>query len=229
MTIQFDNIDQNLTAASSPVGTITVPSRKGIYRNGVKRMLDIFAIVLSAPFVVPVVLALALVGLRDGHNPFYRSKRVGKNGRSFGMLKLRSMVPDADKLLEQHLASNPIARAEWESTQKLKNDPRITRFGKFLRKSSMDELPQLWNVLMGDMSLVGPRPMLPAQRALYPGLAYYALRPGITGLWQVSARNDSEFAKRADFDREYDENLTFTMDARILAKTVNVVLKGTGY
>ncbi len=229
MTIQFDNIDNDFAAASSPIGLVTVPGRRGLYRNGLKRVFETMLILLAAPVVLPLILGLALIAMRDGHNPFYRSLRVGKNGRNFRMLKLRTMVPNAEKLLGEHLAANPAARAEWESTQKLKNDPRITRFGRFLRKSSLDELPQLWNVLVGDMALVGPRPMLPGQRALYPGLAYYALRPGITGLWQVSARNDSEFAKRADYDRQYDENLSFEMDLRVLAKTVGVVLKGTGY
>lgn len=119
--------------------------------------------------------------------------------------------------------------AEWESTQKLKHDPRITRFGRFLRKSSLDELPQLWNVLKGDMSLVGPRPMLPEQRGLYPGLAYYELRPGLTGTWQVSERNESTFSKRAEFDRGYFESLSFLGDLNVLARTVSVVLRGTGY
>jgi len=229
MTIQFDQLDDKLVSASSPLGMVKVPGRRGLYRNGLKRVFETALILLSAPIVLPVIVALALISARDGHNPFYWSNRVGKNGTTFRMLKLRTMVPDADRLLEQHLAANPAAREEWNSRQKLKNDPRITPFGRFLRKSSMDELPQLWNVLIGDMALIGPRPMFPNQRALYPGLAYYALRPGISGLWQVSDRNDSEFAKRADFDREYDENMSFAMDLGLLLRTAGVVLKGTGY
>jgi len=145
------------------------------------------------------------------------------------MLKLRTMVPNAEKQLESYLARNAEARLEWNSTQKLKSDPRITRLGKFLRKTSLDELPQLWNVLIGDMSLVGPRPMMPSQRPLYHGLAYYNLRPGITGIWQVSERNESAFSKRAEFDTEYDEILSFRKDLGLLWSTVRVVLKGTGY
>ncbi len=145
------------------------------------------------------------------------------------MLKLRTMVPNADEIFEDYLANNPEAREEWDSTQKLKNDPRITKFGRILRKSSLDELPQLWNVLTGEMSLVGPRPMLPVQRELYPGLAYYALRPGITGPWQVSDRNTVEFSKRAEFDREYYVQMSFATDIGLLFKTVGVVFKGTGY
>jgi lipopolysaccharide/colanic/teichoic acid biosynthesis glycosyltransferase len=145
------------------------------------------------------------------------------------MWKLRSMVKGADARLEAHLAADPTARREWERTQKLKSDPRITSFGCFLRKSSMDELPQLWNVLKGDMSLVGPRPMMLDQTHLYPGEAYYALRPGITGLWQVSERNASTFAERAHYDGQYEQNVTLAADLRILAATFRVVLRGTGY
>ncbi len=229
MTVHFDKINNDFSSTSSPFGVVTVPGRRGIYRNGVKRFFESALILLSAPIVVPVVLVLAVFSLQDGDSPFYWSRRVGKNGKTFKMLKLRTMVADAEGLLEKYLAENEDARIEWKSAQKLKNDPRITRFGRFLRKTSMDELPQLWNVLIGEMSLVGPRPMQPEQRALYPGLAYYALRPGITGLWQVSDRNDSEFAKRADFDRQYDEEMSISMDISLLAKTFGVVLKGTGY
>jgi len=161
--------------------------------------------------------------------PFYMNDRVGRNGRTFRMLKLRTMVQNADDILTDYLNSNPEAKVEWDQTQKLKYDPRITSIGRFLRKSSLDELPQLWNVLNGDMSLVGPRPMMPAQRGMYPGLAYYGLRPGLTGTWQISDRNNCEFSKRADFDTEYDKNMTFAGDLAILMKTVSAVAKGTGY
>ena len=139
------------------------------------------------------------------------------------------MVPRADTLLEYHLRKNPEARREWDETQKLKRDPRITRIGCFLRKSSLDELPQLWNVLMGDMSLVGPRPMMVDQEALYPGTAYFELRPGITGLWQISDRNASSFAERAKFDDRYLNSCSLSQDISILLQTTGVVLRGTGY
>ncbi len=139
------------------------------------------------------------------------------------------MVPDAEMRLQACLAEDPKARAEWDATQKLKDDPRVTRMGRFLRKSSLDELPQLWNVLRGDMSLVGPRPMMLSQRAMYPGTAYYALRPGITGFWQVSERNDCEFAQRARFDADYQSRVSFLVDLTILMRTVRVVLRATGY
>ncbi len=131
--------------------------------------------------------------------------------------------------LQAYLAQNPKARAEWDATQKLKDDPRVTRLGRLLRKTSIDELPQLWNVVRGEMSLVGPRPMMISQRALYPGTAYYSLRPGITGFWQVSERNDCEFAQRARFDAEYDSRVSFAVDLSILIRTVQVVCRATGY
>jgi len=211
------------------MGLVTVPKRHGIYRNYGKRTLDVAAVVLSSILVVPLILLLALAVALDGSSPFYWNDRVGLGGRTFRMLKLRTMVPNADRMLENYLSRNPEARLEWNSTQKLKADPRITRLGRFLRKSSFDELPQLWNVLIGDMSLVGPRPMMPSQRTLYNGLAYYAVRPGITGPWQVSERNQVEFSKRAEFDRDYEANLSFLNDLKLLVATMRVVVRGTGY
>ena len=144
------------------------------------------------------------------------------------MWKLRSMVHDADEQLEQYLEENPTARTEWDMNQKLAVDPRVTRLGKTLRATSLDELPQLWNVLIGDMSLVGPRPMMPCQQELYPGRAYFRMLPGITGPWQVSKRNKSTFADRADFDQAYEQSLSFTNDLRLLFKTISVVFSRTG-
>jgi lipopolysaccharide/colanic/teichoic acid biosynthesis glycosyltransferase len=203
-------------------------NRRGIYRNAVKRPLDILLVLLGAPFVVPLVLVLAFFIALDGGRPFYHQDRVGKGGRNYRMWKLRSMEVGADEKLAAYLNGNPSARAEWDHSQKLRCDPRITRLGHILRRSSLDELPQLWNVLRGDMSLVGPRPMMPSQSVLYPGEAYFALRPGITGLWQVSARNESGFAARASYDSEYDRTLSFVTDVRILAATIRVVTRGTG-
>jgi exopolysaccharide production protein ExoY len=205
------------------------PSATGPYRSYFKRFLDVTAIVMAAPVVVPVVLISALLVARDGGSPFYTQMRVGKGGRKFRMWKLRSMVPDADARMEDYLASNPDARLEWDSTQKLKADPRITRMGKFLRKSSLDELPQLWNVLRGDMSLVGPRPMMINQQQLYPGMAYYALRPGITGYWQTAGRNRTTFEARAEYDDAYEAELSLASDVKVLIATVAVVVQGTGY
>lgn len=202
---------------------------KAPYRNGGKRIFDLTLCLLGAPFVLLIVAVLALLIARDGGSPFYSQLRVGKNGRLYRIWKLRSMVPNADEMLKAYLADNPTAQAEWDKKQKLKSDPRITRIGALLRRSSLDELPQLWNVVKGDMSLVGPRPMMPAQIPLYPGQDYYALRPGITGSWQVSKRNESSFADRAGFDTSYNRNVSLSEDIRILKKTVRVVLSATGY
>ena len=139
------------------------------------------------------------------------------------------MVPNAQSKLDGYLAQNPEARVEWETTQKLKNDPRITRVGRILRKTSLDELPQLWNVLVGDMALVGPRPMMLDQRTMYPGKGYYLVRPGITGLWQISDRNECTFAERAQYDDAYEQEVSLLADTTILIRTVGVVIRGTGY
>ncbi len=200
-----------------------------LYRRAFKRALDVVLVLLAVPVVVPVVLFMAVLVMFDGHLPFYWSARVGRNGRIFQMMKLRSMVHNADAKLEAYLATDADAAAEWASAQKLKHDPRITGFGRLLRKTSLDELPQLWNVVTGDMSLVGPRPMMPSQRKIYPGSAYYALRPGVTGPWQVSDRNESTFAKRADFDLAYARNLSFSNDVKLIAQTIAVVVRCTGY
>jgi exopolysaccharide production protein ExoY len=205
------------------------PRRPGLYRNFIKRAFDVAAVTLALPVVAPVIVGLALVVRRDGGPAFYTQLRVGKGGRHFRMWKLRSMVADADARMSAYLEANPEARREWDKTQKLKRDPRVTGFGSFLRKSSLDELPQLFNVLTGDMSLVGPRPMMLNQQSLYPGKAYFALRPGITGHWQTAGRNATAFEARAEFDAAYDGDLSLKTDLRILARTVGVVLRGTGY
>ena len=208
---------------------VTPSNRAGTYRRLFKRAFDVTAILLSVPVIVPVVGALAIVVALEGGNPFYTQMRVGRQGKKFRMWKLRSMVPDADARMNDYLQSNPTAQAEWDKTQKLQNDPRITSVGRLLRKSSLDELPQLWNVLMGDMSLVGPRPMMISQQLMYPGTAYYALRPGITGYWQTAGRNRTTFEARAEYDTAYEAALSLKTDVEILVRTVSVVLKGTGY
>lgn len=195
---------------------------------GLKRVLDVLLVLAALPILVPFFLIVCLAIALDGHAPFFRQERVGLNGNRFWMWKFRTMVPDAEAQLKRHLSGNPDAQAEWNSRQKLENDPRITRIGQVLRRTSMDELPQLINVLQGDMSLVGPRPMLPSQQALYPGHAYYRLRPGMTGAWQVSARNASTFADRAKFDDLYESRLSLGTDVALIGRTVGVVLRGTG-
>lgn len=223
----IESIDSVLQAV--PNGTIKPIGARSFYSRFLKRPLDLVAVILTAPIVLPLVIILALVILGHGEKPFYTQSRVGRSGRSFRLWKLRTMVDDADQRLAEYLAADPQAKAEWDLTQKLKNDPRITRTGHFLRKTSLDELPQLWNVFRGDMSLVGPRPMMLEQAQLYPGADYYHLRPGVTGLWQISDRNDSTFAARATYDARYAAELSLAGDVTIIAKTVGVVLRCTGY
>lgn len=193
-----------------------------------KRFFDVAATLLAAPFALAIVGIFALLIWLDGGKAFFSQPRVGRGGRIFNLWKLRTMAPDAEKRLQEHLAADPLSRAEWETQQKLRNDPRITRMGRYLRKYSIDELPQLLNVLVGDMSLVGPRPMLPEQRQYYPGTAYFNLRPGLTGLWQISERNGCTFVERAQHDTRYSGMMSFSADLWILLQTPMVVLRGTG-
>lgn len=221
-----------MTVENEIVGVVSGADGRNVkpwlYRSAIKRPLDILLVLLTSPVVLPIVLLFALLVLRDGGRPFYSQPRIGQNGRTYRIWKLRSMVEDADQHLASYLAKHPEAEREWISTQKLRQDPRVTRFGRFLRRSSMDELPQLWNVLKGDMSLVGPRPMMPTQQEYYEGTAYYSLRPGITGYWQVSDRNRTTFSARAMYDDIYDRNLSFSGDVAILFRTVGVVMRATG-
>lgn len=195
-----------------------------------KRCFDFAVAALAIVFLSPALLTIALlIKIFDPGPVFYGHRRLGRQGAAFDCLKFRTMKVNAQEELRQILASDPAAAAEWEQTQKLRNDPRVTKLGAFLRKTSLDELPQLWNVFRGDMSLVGPRPMLPQQRALYPGRAYYRMRPGLTGPWQVSDRNAGSFAGRAEFDTEYHRSMSLLTDLTILVMTCWVVLRGTGY
>lgn len=203
---------------------------KGFYRRIGKRAMDIAFVLMTLPMTLPIIALCAIALWVEGGNPFYRQDRLGEGGKVFSIWKLRTMCRNADEMLESYLAADPEMRQEWNLTQKLKNDPRITRVGAFLRKTSLDELPQFLNVLTGDMSIVGPRPMMPDQLPLYvePSV-YFDMRPGITGEWQVSDRNESSFAHRATVDARYYARLCFKVDFGILIKTVGVVLRRTGY
>ena len=225
MTLQITQYEAGVDRRVQPVESAS----SGIYRNFGKRIFDILFTLAIAPFVVPFVAAAAFLIAMDGHNPFYSQLRIGKGGRTFRMWKLRTMVHKADKLLEAYLAENPVAKLEWDSTQKLKKDPRVTLVGRILRKTSMDELPQLLNVLNGTMSIVGPRPMMVNQQDSYLGQGYYRLKPGITGLWQVSDRNECEFVGRVRYDDIYDRICSFRTDLWVLIRTAVVVFRCTGY
>jgi len=178
----------------------------------------------------PLFLAIASLVRADGGPAFFGHKRLGMNGDAFRCLKFRTMVTDSDKILRELLARDPEARTEWAATQKLRNDPRITPIGRYLRRTSLDELPQLLNVLRGEMSLVGPRPIVEAERAHYGRdiAYYYETRPGMTGLWQVSGRSDASYARRVQLDLWYVKNWTLWHDVAILLKTVPAVLNKDG-
>ncbi|MEJ2801429.1 sugar transferase [Comamonadaceae bacterium PP-2] len=196
-----------------------------------KRGVDVLGSLLFFVFFGWLYLALAIgVAITSGRPILFSQKRYGYKGETFEFYKFRSMVPDAEAVLAKYLDSNPTAAEEWNKYQKLDNDPRITRFGKFIRKTSLDELPQFWNVLRGDMSLVGPRPCLVSQKDLYGKYwgSYIAVRPGITGLWQVSGRNTVSYRRRILLDVRYVQNLSVSNDIWIFVKTIWVVVTGHG-
>ena len=196
----------------------------------IKRCFDIVISFTMLLLLSPVMLLLSWLVSRDGGPIFFGHKRVGNQGALFSCLKFRTMVLDADSVLDSLLANNEQARIEWNSEFKLKADPRITPIGHFLRRSSLDELPQLWNVLTGDMSLVGPRPIVKDELTLYGEDAQYYLmaKPGITGLWQISGRNDVNYATRVLMDSWYVKNWSLWYDVAILLKTINVVFHRDG-
>jgi Undecaprenyl-phosphate galactose phosphotransferase WbaP len=192
-----------------------------------KRFIDIALSALGLIFLSPFFGLMALlIALDSRGGVFYRQPRLGRNGETFGVIKFRTMYENAERILERELRLDPELREEWDCYQKLKRDPRITPVGGFLRRFSLDELPQLWNVLKGEMSLVGPRPMLIDQRRLY-GEAYaeyIRVLPGITGLWQISGRNATTFARRAELDLEYIRCRSIGLDIYILIKTIETIL-----
>ena len=196
-----------------------------------KRTVDITASATALLLLSPVFLVTSLAIRKDSDGPaMFTQKRIGKDGKLFEIYKFRTMVPDADKKLFELLDKDEKAREEYKVNKKLKNDPRITKVGNFLRKTSIDELPQLINVLKGDMSLVGPRPYLPREKDDM-GDYYNTIiesKPGITGLWQVSGRSNTTFEERLHFDEEYNEKKSFAFDMGLLVKTVGSVVKGDG-
>lgn len=198
--------------------------------RAIKRAFDILVSGTLLLMISPIMLVLSLLVKRDGGPVFFGHARIGKHGKIFKCLKFRSMIHNSQAVLERHLAENPEARAEWEADHKLKNDPRVTRFGSFLRSSSLDEIPQLLNVLRGEMSLVGPRPIVAGEVSKYEcDIAhYYRVSPGITGLWQVSGRNDVTYDQRVQMDSWYVRNWSLWHDIAILCKTVPALLKRSG-
>lgn len=213
-----------------PPARIARPGRPGYYPGRGKRVLDIIGASVLLIVFAPLILVICVVIAFQRGPVLFGHRRVGRNGRNFYCLKFRTMVPDADARLDALLASDPVARQQWLTDHKLDPDPRVTRIGCFLRRSSLDELPQLLNVLRGDMSLVGPRPVTKAELQRYGDEApfYLALRPGLTGEWQIGGRNDVSYARRVQMDADYARRFGFLGDLRILARTVLVVLGATG-
>lgn len=225
---------QGLTQQSCASETIGLPLEieAGTFRQpALKRAMDVVMAGVLLLLGLPVFALLALLVRLDGGPVFFAHERVGFGGRRFGCLKFRSMVTDSTARLEALLASDPAARAEWDATRKLRHDPRITWMGRFLRVSSLDELPQLLNVLRGEMSLVGPRPVVAAELTLHYGAAarhYLSVRPGITGLWQVSGRSTTSYDTRVALDVRYATNPSLLEDMRILLRTPAAVLLRRG-
>jgi len=229
----IETAGQGMVQAQAAAAMAGPSRRAGIAarRPALKRAMDVLGAGALLLVLTPFFLLLALIIRRDGGPAFYAHRRVGQGGRQFGCLKFRSMVVDSDRRLAALLESDAAARLEWETTRKLKNDPRVTAVGRFLRATSLDELPQLINVLKGEMSLVGPRPVTPSELAQYYGAAaehYTSVRPGITGLWQISGRNDTSYAERVALDVAYATRPSLAQDIRILLRTPLVVLQRRG-
>ncbi len=196
-----------------------------------KRLVDIIASLLALILLSPVFLVVAILIRRDGGKAFFIQNRIGKNGKTIKVYKFRSMVMNGEKVLEELFAKDPSIKEEYLKNKKLENDPRITKIGKFIRKTSIDELPQLINVLKGNMSLVGPRPYLWREKDEGMGDYYkyiIACKPGITGYWQVNGRSDTSFEERLELDKYYSKHISAWLDIKILFKTVGVVLFGKG-
>jgi Undecaprenyl-phosphate galactose phosphotransferase WbaP len=211
-----------------------IPGRTGLLNplaRRCKRCCDILcALLLGALALLPMALIALAIVLESSGPAFFRHTRLGKGHRRIRIWKFRTMVDDAALLLQAHLEQDPRARLEWARVHKLRKDPRITRAGRLLRRSSLDELPQLWNVLRGEMSLVGPRPITQDEVARYGSrfTLYSKVRPGLTGLWQVSGRNDTDYQTRVNLDCAYIRNWTPWLDLKICARTVLVMLQGRG-
>ena len=196
-----------------------------------KRLVDLGICVCIAPVAALLIAAIAIaVRIDSPGTSFYRHKRIGRNGASFGMWKFRTMCMDADVNLEQYLLKHPGLMEEWSANHKLRRDPRVTRLGAILRRTSLDELPQIWNVFTGTMSFVGPRPIVDAEIQRYGAYFHYFayMRPGMTGLWQVSGRSNLSYDTRVDLDVRYAREWSPLLDTKILFKTVPCLFHSNG-
>jgi lipopolysaccharide/colanic/teichoic acid biosynthesis glycosyltransferase len=195
-----------------------------------KRVFDIVLALLLLPVLAPLILILCALTRIDGGPAFFAHQRIDRNGVRFKCLKIRSMVPDAENVLKSFLESNRHAAREWEMRFKLTDDPRITSIGAFLRRTGLDELPQIWNVLRGDMSFVGPRPVTAPELGMYGPhkTAYLSVRPGVTGAWQIHGRTTGCYVNRVALDRSYVEGLSLRRDLALIGQTAFSVVKMTG-
>ena len=221
-------VNRDLTKLRQPKSGLNL--RHKVYDN-ISRLIDVGFSSTALLVLLPVIILICFaIAIQDGGSPIFVHRRIGKGGRIFPCLKLRTMVLDSEARLQRHLEADPEARAEWALDQKLRNDPRITPLGVFLRKSSLDELPQLLNVVWGHMSLVGPRPIVPAEVPRYGRYMqfYCNMRPGITGLWQVSGRNDISYRRRVAMDTIYSRTRWFGGDIWIMVRTVPAVFASKG-
>jgi Undecaprenyl-phosphate galactose phosphotransferase WbaP len=215
----------------SAEGSLVPHVKHTTFKAGCKRGFDVGFAVLMFVLLLPLMLCICALIRASSSGPIvYRQQRIGKGGKTFMCLKFRTMSPDADRLLQELLQKSPEARREWELSFKLKNDPRITPIGQFLRKTSLDELPQLLNIINGDMSLVGPRPIVASEMARYSNILplYLSVRPGLTGLWQVSGRSNCTYTERVALDEQYIRTWSLWKDIVIILRTLAVVLNRRG-
>jgi len=219
-------------SSSASTTRSAIPSPCHLFSYAVlKRATDIALVLLVAPLWVPLCLLLALLVMLTSPGPvLFSHRRIGYGGVFFSMWKFRTMCVDSAEVLERHLATHPEDRAEWVTSHKLKNDPRVTPLGRVLRRYSLDELPQLWNVLAGRMTLVGPRPIVAAEAEKYGSdFSYYlAVKPGITGRWQTSGRSNVTYSERVQLDRLYVEEWSYFGDLILLARTITKVTNSDG-
>ena len=224
-------MDSNLDLSSNtPIAPRILHSRM-VSKNWIARVFDLSLILFAAPYIVLAFLIITILIKLDSPGPvFYRQLIIGRFGNRFLIYKFRTMVQNADQVLQNYLDNSPELKAQWLANHKLKQDPRVTHLGATLRKLSLDELPQIWNIIIGDMSLIGPRPIVDAEVEKYGKCfeLYVQVRPGLTGLWQVSGRNDTSYEHRVELDEYYVRNRSLKLDLQILWRTVFVVLRRYG-
>jgi Undecaprenyl-phosphate galactose phosphotransferase WbaP len=218
-------------AATLPAHPAVLGPERLFRYHVIKRLLDIFLVLLASPLILLLALVIAAAIRIGSPGPiFFSHRRIRRHGAFFTMWKFRTMCVNAAEVLEEHLAANPEARSEWLKFHKLRDDPRVTPIGKLLRRTSLDELPQLWNVFTGSMSLVGPRPIVAAEVEKYGQFFadYCLVKPGVTGLWQISGRSGVGYEERVQFDRKYARTWTLRGDLLILIKTLRCVIHQDG-